>query len=135
MTNKGRRRQYLIPLLVGIGFAVVFLWSRGTLGKTDAQELLRDVSDAFFIPGVLLVCVGGLLFVAGNGIFDMLNFGVMKVLSLVRSDKYRAKQPRTYYDYVSARNANRRGGYSGLLWVGLIFLLLAAAFVALYMTV
>jgi hypothetical protein len=76
-----------------------------------------------------------LLFVAGNGIFDMLNFGVMKVLSLVRSDKYRAKQPRTYYDYVSARNVNRRGGYSGLLWVGLIFLLLAAAFVALYMTV
>ena len=134
MSNKGRRKQYIIPLLAGVGFAAALLWLRGTLGKTDAQEQLRDVSDAFFVPGVLLVCTGALLFVAGNGIFDMLNFGVMKVLSLVRSEKYRAQQPRTYYDYVSAKNDSRRSGYSGLLWAGLLFLLLAGVFVALYMT-
>ena len=57
----------------------------------------------------------------------------MKALSLVRSGD-RAQQPRTYYDYVSAKNDRRRSGYSGLLWAGLLFLLLAGVFVALYMT-
>lgn len=130
-----RWRRPLITLLVGIAMAMGVLLSRGTFSQTDRLILIRDFSDALFVPGVLLVCLGALVFVASNGVFDMLSFGIKKVAGLVRSEKFRAQQPRTYYDYVKLQGEKPRSSYGHLLKVGGGFLLIAMMLVLLYETV
>ncbi len=129
-----QQRRYLIASLAGIAMVVAVLLTRKTFGKLDGQAILQDLSDAFFVPGVLIISMGGLMFVAENGVFDMLNFSIRKVITLVRGQKYREEQPKTYYDYVQAQDAKPRTGFGYLLKVGAAFLVLAVIFTLLYAT-
>jgi len=131
--RSGRLLRWLIAVAVSLLMALSVLLGRGTFQKTDPQQLWMDLSDAFLLPGAMLGGLGGLIFVAGRGFFDMVNFGVMKVLSLVRSEAYRAEQPKTFYDYIEAKSTSRRGGYAYLLVTGLACLALAGLFLVLYL--
>lgn len=124
--------RYLATAAIALAIILLMLFGRGSFLKTNQLERLNDFSDAFFVSGMLLVSVGGLAFVAGNGIFDMINFGVKKVLLLLRSEKRRAESPRTYYDYVEGKSQNRKSGYGALLIVGAICLGLAVMFLLMY---
>lgn len=123
-------KRTLIAAGIGLAFALLFLLARGTFQGGDQTQALKDLSDAFMIPGAMMLCVGALLYVSGNGVFDMLNYGVAKVLLLIRSEKHRAAFPKTYYDYMQAKADKRPSGYAYLLWTGLAFLLVALAFAA-----
>lgn len=129
--NKGLV-QFLITLGIALLIALLFLISKNSFAAQDQATLFKDLSDAFFTPSVLLLGVGGLVFVGGQGIFNMLSFGVMKVLSLIRSEKFRASQPRTYYDYVMEKAQRKEAPYAHLFWVGLICLALALLFLLLH---
>lgn len=128
MKHRSPLKRVLITVGLGLAFALLFLWGRGTLAGVPRDLALRDLSDAFMIPGTVMLCLGALLFVAGNGVFDMLNYGVAKVLLLIRSEKHRAEHPKTYYDYQQEKAARRPRGYAYLLWTGLGFLLIALVF-------
>lgn len=130
MTRGAGLRRFLIAACAGLAVAFLLLLSRGTLRGVPHDQALTDLSDAFMVPGIMLLCVGGMLFVADNGVFDMVRYGVGKVLALARSEKRRAQHPKTYYDYLKSRRAGRREGYSFLIWTGLCFLLLSLAFAA-----
>lgn len=134
MTERHHRRRVLVTLLIGLAMAVGVLLSRGTFSATDSQTLLKDFSDAFFVPGVLITGMGALVFVSVQGVFDMMSFGVKKVLALVRSEEYRAKQPKTYYDYLKLQEERPRTAYGFLLRIGGVFLLLAVVLVVLHST-
>lgn len=134
MKTTRQRRRYTIAILVGAVMALAVLLARGTFTQTEGRTILKDVSDAFFVPGVLIICLGALLFVGENGIFDMLNFGVKKVVSLVRNEKYRAELPRTYYEYTEQQREKTRSAYGYLFIVGAVFLLAAVIFVILHET-
>lgn len=132
MRKGSLKRRILITGAIGLLMSLLFLLSKGTFSQTDAAQRYRDLSDACFITGAIMLGVAGLQFVAGNGIFDMINFGVLKVLSLVRSDSYRAEQPRTYYDYLQSKAGRNKGGLAGLLIIGGLFVALALLFVLLH---
>ncbi|NLE68677.1 MAG: DUF3899 domain-containing protein [Clostridiales bacterium] len=127
-----RFRRYFIGGLIALAMSLLLLWERGTFSQADDIQWLKDLSDAFFVPGVLFAGIGGLIFVAGNGIFDMLNFGVKKVLLLIRSEKHQKAFPRTYYDYLQRKNRRDNKGFGHLLIIGGVFLALSALFTLLY---
>lgn len=128
MKRTGTWKRYVITALIGLVAALLLLLSRGSFAKEIQTERFKDISDAFFVPGVLLVCMGALVFVAENGIFDMLKFGAMKVISMMRSEKSRSEYPKTYYDYLQQQAEKARKGYGFLLICGAAFLLLAVFF-------
>ncbi len=132
MTRGAGLRRFLIAAAVGLAVAFVLLLSRGTLRGVPHDQALTDLSDAFMVPGIMMLCAGGMLFVADRGTFDMLRFGVGKVLMLVRGGKHRAEKPKTYYDYMESRRTGRARGYAFLIWTGLAFLLLSLAFAAAF---
>ena len=116
----------------GAGLFLLLMATRGGFTAADPAELWMIICDALFVPGVLLVMLGLLLLVADGGVFDMLKFGVQKALSVVMTRKKRESLPATFYDYKEMRDARPRAPVTHLLAVGGVFILLAAAALAMY---
>ena len=97
----GRSGAAAWAVAAGIGAAIwlAVMAARGGFTETDRTLFLHILSDAFFVPGVLLASVGLLIFVAAGGVFDMLSYGVQKVLHLFRFGKGEDTFPKTYFEY------------------------------------
>ena len=122
--------KYLITALVGLVGALLILVFKDTFAKTATQKILADLSDAFFVPGVLLLGVGTLLFASNGGAFDMLAFGVIKLLDLYKRDLTKVKY-RTFHDYRQAQKEKKRT-FDYLLIVGAAMVVISAVFLILY---
>ena len=118
--------KYFITALVGLVGALLILVFKDTFAKTAAQKILADLSDAFFVPGVLLLGVGTLLFASNGGAFDMLAFGIMKLFDLFKRDLTKVKY-RTFYDYRQAQKDKKRT-FDYLLIVGAAMVVVASVF-------
>ena len=126
-------RDVLIPLGVGLVLGLVTFIVQGGFAAREQEPLWRAVCDALTVPGVLLTCMGLLSFVSEQGAFDGLSFGVCKAFGQILSEKRRNAMPKTYYDYVTAKREKQRSKPRTTLFVGLGFLLLAGAALAVYM--
>lgn len=122
--------KYLITALVGLVVALLILFCKGTFNKTAVLPVLADLSDAFFVPGVLLLGVGTLLFASNGGAFDMLAFGIMKLFDLFKRDLTKVKY-RTFYDYRQAQKEKKRS-FAYLLIVGAAMVVVAAVFLIVH---
>ncbi len=56
----------------------------GRLSKTG-KTLMGELSDAFFVPGVITLGIGLLVMATNGGAFDMLSFGVLKTVRLIET--------------------------------------------------
>lgn len=88
--------KWLISFFVGIAIALWFAASRnvfsGTLIKAD---VVRYLSDGFFISGVMLTGAGLLVFCSRNGTFDMITYGVKLAVRTI----FRTGENESFYDY------------------------------------
>ena len=125
-------KRYAIACGTGAGLFLLLMITRGGFTATDPAERWQVICDALFVPGILLVMMGLLLFAADGGVFDMLKFGIQKALSVVMTKKRREALPATFYDYKEARAAKERAPVAFLLIVGAVFIVLAAAALAMY---
>ncbi len=121
--------KYLIPVLICCTVVMVILASRGSFVKTG-KALIRDLCDAFTVPGALMFCFGLLVFATNGGTFDMLAFGVRKFFELFRKDLTKVKY-RTFYDYRQAQKEKKRT-FIHFIIVGSAFLLVAIVFLIVY---
>ncbi len=124
-------KRYAVTLGIGSGAFLLLMLGRGGFAAADPAGQWRAVSDALFIPGILMTSFGLLLLVADEGVFDMLKFGVMKVFSMIRSEKKRAEMPRTYYDYRVERSEKPKVRISHLVMTGLFMMALAGIALAI----
>lgn len=127
-----RARNVLIPLGIGLAAALAVFWTREGFRAEDPETLWRCVCDALTVPGVMLSCAGLLGVVSDHGAFDGVAFPARKALSQMFGEKKRAEMPKTYYDYVAARQEKHRNRPHTTLWIGLGFLALAVAALILY---
>lgn len=121
--------KYLIPVLVCVAGVFAVLGIKGSFVKSG-QPLIGDLCDAFFVPGVLMLCFGLLVFATNDGAFDMLAFGIIKLFDLFRRDLTKVKY-RTFYDYRKAQEGRKRP-YIYLMIIGGAFVLAAVAFLLAY---
>ena len=128
-------RDVLIPLGVGLVMGVIVFAAQGGFSAGDAEAFWQALCDAFTVPGLLLACVGLLSFASGQGAFDGLDFSVRKAFSQILSEKRRNAMPKTFYDFVAEKREKRLKKPNARLWVGLGFLALAAAALAVYSSV
>lgn len=122
--------KYGVALAVGAGIALLVAFSRDLFGQSDVRLRYQYLSDSFFVAAVALGSAGLLAYVSSDGFFDMIGFGVKKMITLLQRDD--AKLSGTFYDYKRMKMAKRSGGYGFLLAIAALYLALAALFLLLY---
>lgn len=124
--------NYIITSAFGLFVAAMILVGLGTFTQTSKSVIFGDLADAFFVPGVVILGIGLLLFASNGGAFDMLRYSVIKLFTLFRRDLTKVKY-RTFYDYRKAQSEHKRS-FLYMLVVGAVFLVLAVVFFILYRT-
>ncbi len=123
-------KRYLIALAVGFGLVAYLLWQNDIFAQTETAKIFHILCDAFFVPGVLLVCIGLLIFSTNEGTFDGLTYAVKSFVNMFRKSSLRKYD--TYYDYKASRK-NRDTKFGYLIYCGLF--LIAVSLVMLYFNV
>ncbi|MBR5311073.1 MAG: DUF3899 domain-containing protein [Oscillospiraceae bacterium] len=90
-------------------------------------ERYRILTDAFTIPGVVLIMVAALVFISNLGGFDGLGYS-LKVAIKRLLPFFGAVPDEKYGDYVERKRAHRIKGYQFILHSGLLFLAIALYF-------
>ncbi len=122
--------KYLITVAMGLIIAFLALLPRDIFHLTAAVDIMKAFCDAFFVSGVLITCIGGLVFVSNGGVFDMLAYGMRTFFESFKKNVTDRKY-RTYYDYKESKKDKKRN-FGFLVVVGVAFIVISLVFLALY---
>lgn len=125
---------YLITAAIGAAIAILIMFAVyrvHTYAPTaeNAKNIMKILSDSFFVPGVILSGVGLIIFASNGGAFDILAFAFIRFFDLLRKDvkgKYK-----DYYEYRQAKK-DRHTKMFFMLAVGLVFIAIAVVFLIVY---
>ena len=122
-------KKYLITLLVGMVGVIAILASKDIFAQTVQKDVYHILCDAFFVVGVLIECVGLLIFSSNEGTFDIIVYGVSSFVDMFKKQPNRKYE--TFYDYRVARQ-DKKIKFAYLLIVGLVFLAVSGVMLYLY---
>lgn len=129
--DKNFIKKSLITLAVGIVVSVTELFVLGFFDVETLPEKYKILSDVFYIPGALMLCIGGLLWVSTTGFFDIFAFGFKKLyerITLSRENEFQK-----FYDYKETKvEKGRMKGFSFLFCTGGVFIFVAIIFDLLF---
>lgn len=120
------KRKHVVTALIGLLIALAVTAIQGGFAAGSSTRVAQAMCDGCFVAGALLVCVGLLVFVANDGFFDLMNYGVQKMLHFLISKEHREGFPRTYLEYHELKTGTRKGSMAYILIIGLCWILLAA---------
>ena len=128
-------RKAWIALAVAIALALGVFALRGGFSLTESYDLYVCLSDAFFVPGIFFVAFFLLLFVSGEGVFNIFGFAAVKVfLPFLKKNRERSKM--TYYEYCQSKSETKKQVSLHYLWIiGAAFLAFGGVFALLCETV
>ena len=130
---KNSIKKYLgsfITFLVGAAICLIILFSKNIFQETDPMKIYRTLTDAFFVPGIIIAGFGLLVLASNGGAFDMLSYGMMRFISLFKHDLNDIRF-KTYSEYVSAKHETKHP-YMYIVWVGLFYIALSLLFLYFY---
>ena len=110
--------------------SLIVMIIQGFFYKTDVVEIMKSLCDSFFVPGMILICVGLLCFADQGGTFDMLAYGIRRFFSVFKRDVTKVKY-RTFYEYRKAMQ-ERDMQYGYILVTGILFVIVATVFLLLF---
>lgn len=128
-------RMFLLKYGLTTVLALLTAWgvlaTHGFSQAAEASERYRLLCDAFFVPGVLLICAGALIFVSNYGVFNGVSYSARYVARMFVPSS--GKRDESYGDYVRRRaEKGKLTGYSFLFRVGGAFLAVALLFLVLF---
>lgn len=127
-------KKYILSFAIMGMFTGVVLWLRDHSSADEPLVRYLNLADAFFIPGVIMLMVGVLVWLSTTGTFDMLSYGINRAKDSFIPSVSRAKEE-TFYDYKMRKDAKRAKGYSFLFISGGVYLIPSVVFLILYYSV
>lgn len=122
MTNK--RKKILINLIIGLVIAIIVFFIRFDKGF----PLIHQLCDCCFVPGVMLLGMGGLKFARNAGTFDMVVYGVDSALRMTLPWIMKEKKDVDFVAYKDRKKEERKPAtellIAGSLYMGLAMILL-----------
>ena len=113
-------RNYGICFGIEAVVAFLVIWSKGFFTDSAAVNL-QILSDAFFVPGVLMTLFAGMMYISGEGALIGIGF-VLRNAALTFVPMGRAKHER-YADYRARKMGQvKKSGHGFILVSGLVFL-------------
>ncbi len=123
-------RNYAVCVGIEVVIAFLVIWSKGFFTQSIAVNI-QILSDAFFVPGVLMTLFAGMMYVSGEGALIGIGF-VLRNVVLAFVPMGRARHER-YADYRARKlSENKKFNNSYMLVTGLIFLFIGIVFTAIW---
>lgn len=114
-------------------FVGLMAWLYISLRDFDGAKLVdkyRMLSDAFAVPGMLLLMFGCLIWISNLGALDGLAYAVSFAFrSLIPGGRYKDEK---YADYVERKRENRVKGYGFLFASGGVTMAISIVFMVLF---
>ena len=132
-------RKLLLKYSITAGVALIatlfIMWLKDFESAEALHVKYQILSDAFSVPGALLMLFTGLLWASSEGIFDGLGYSFNRFGSMFIPMYKKSLEHKTYYDYKKEKEQKRPHGYSFMFFVGLFFFLVGIVFMILFKTV
>lgn len=122
--------KYGITTLIGAMMAFTTMKSYNLAEAATDMEKYRILSDAFTIPGVILIMVGLLVMVSNGGFFNGMAYAFSYAARLLVPGV--SKDVGRYGDFIERRAQRGKTGFGFLIIVGAAFLAVAVVFLVLY---
>lgn len=124
-------KEYVITAAIGLAVAVLIALSRGIFSAEEIDAIITIVSDAFFIPGVLLLCIGLILYASNEGLFLGVAYGFKVIGRTITAKKDEKLVNEEYHEYY-ARMSQKKVKIKHFLLIGTIFVAVSIVFVVVY---
>ncbi len=125
--------EYGIATIVGLVIVLIYVWATGTFTAVRASDVYKNLSNACLISGGFAVGGGLLVYVANQGGFMGLRYGVEWTLG--RFIQAMKAGTESYHDFRQRHSARPKTPWLFLVIVGGAFLLLSLLFLILFYTV
>ena len=128
--------RYVFAAAAGLLITFSICLLNGVFRETDSALIVRYLSDAFLIPGVLLTGIGLLSYIKKEGAYDGLGYTFHTMKRTFAMRHYRdpieeGSEDRTYFGYKQQVKAKRKVAWH-LIIVGGGFLLIAIALTIIF---
>ncbi len=100
--------------------------------QTETLQIIRILSDSFFLPGALFVGVALIGWIGSKGTFDIFGYSMRSLFSMFKKESYYKRQE-TFYDYRTAKDENRKPFNLPMLVVGLVFMAIGIIFTVVFL--
>ena len=132
--------QYAVTLGAGlvVAFLIVWRWGAedGIFASTSLAHAYRLLCDGFFVPGVLIMLVGGLIWISREGAFDGVKY-VSRYIVYAIIPFSRGKKTEKYAEYKEKKKIQykERGSFAYMFVCGGILVAVSILFLILYTSV
>lgn len=127
-------KEYAITAAIAFAVGVLIALSRGIFQEDELDMIITIISDAFFIPGVLLICVGLIVYASNEGLFLSIAYGFKAIGRTITAKKDEKLMEEKYHEYY-ARQMEKKTKCKHFLIVGLVFVVISLLFVVIYFSV
>ena len=121
--------KYGVTTGICLVMAIGLLISRDFFNLTQLDQI-RCLCDAFFVPGILCVFGGAIIWLANEGTLDGITYVLSYAFHALLPGSWNKRE--SYKDYLERKKDSRISGYGFLFLVGGVFLLISFVFLALF---
>lgn len=125
--------KYAAALLAGAAAVCAILFGKAYFGLETAKERLRVLSDAFLVPGLVLILAGCMVWIVRQGTFSGMGYTVRKIWNSLHSKEYQDGHRESYAEYRERKSA-KRTPFLFLILTGAFYLLPSIVITVIYAT-
>ena len=128
-------KQQLGVLLFGLISAAVIMGIRGIFSAESFSQGLLYACDGFSVSGIIFLCAAGMMRIAGEGTFDMLEYAVRKGIHHIIPAKF-GDDAETFYDYKTGKqNKKTASGIKAVLISGAVNFIIGLLLTAVWYSI
>ncbi|MBO5109254.1 MAG: DUF3899 domain-containing protein [Clostridia bacterium] len=129
-------KRKLIAYSITAGISLMLSWLvveiRGGFAGLDTTAIMMVLSDAFIVPGILLVGLGAIIWVSTTGFFDIFGYGIKQAFLWIFTPIAQKTNKKTFFDYKLEKEEKRKPTPKNILFVGLADWIISIVFFVLY---
>lgn len=119
-SGKKTKVGYIVSIVICLAAAIGMMFWKSIFTQPDAKSVFGVLSDAFFVPGAIMVGVGGLSRLGAAGAYDSIGYLFSRFsLHTVWVTGARRKKYDSLLEYKQSREEKGRRWLPYVLWTGL----------------
>lgn len=125
--------KYSVTALIGAVIVVAVGFLNSLYKSETATQVLSRLSDGFFIAGVVIAGIGGLILSYNEGIIDGLTYGMHSLFGFRSLKRDSTPKKENFYEYRKRKHA-KKVSVKHLFLVGLAYILIGVILFVVYYT-